>query len=66
MRLFSRMSRHIIDYADKLADAMGEGVDSFNARRYARGSMRLRRFRAEDLDPAEPDEDDDRKPDEEN
>jgi len=44
------------DYADRLADAMGEGLDSFTARLYARGSRPLRHFLAVDRRPVDPDD----------
>lgn len=41
-RRFSRRSPSSRDYADKLADAMGEGLGGDDARAYAGGSMPLR------------------------
>jgi hypothetical protein len=47
------------DYADKLADALGAGYDSFTAMLHARGSFRLRRALAEDDGTIEEEEKDD-------
>ena len=45
------------DYADRLADARGEGIDSFTARLYARGGRSLRHFLAVDRNHANRDKD---------